>query len=163
MKFIDSRRPVLNRLTLLIATGLSAGPAVPVQAASSFASASATVYPPPTSVMDSLAAMPVTIVSATGAVVLRIIPATPLAEPTSAASTAGGTAIGGAEGPRAVAMVNPGTPGEASPVTLTDFNRLVGDGGTLRGGLVGSMSVQAPPAGAGVAGNADFHVTVAFN
>jgi hypothetical protein len=158
MKFIDSRRPVLNRLTLLIATGLSAGPAVPVQAASSFASASATVYPPPTSVMDSLAAMPVMMVSATGAVVLRIVPATPLAE-----ATPGASAIGGADGPRAVAMVNPGTPGEASPVTLTDFNRLVGDGGTLRGGLVGSMSVQAPPAGAGVAGNADFHVTVAFN
>jgi hypothetical protein len=158
MKLIDSRRPVLNRLTLLIATGLSAGPAVPIQAASSFASASATVYPPPTNVMDSLAAMPVVMVSATGAVVLRIIPATPLAE-----ATQGPAVMGAADGPRAVAMVNPGPSGEASPVTLTDFNRLVGDGGTLRGGLVGSMSVQAPPASAGVAGNADFQVTVAFN
>jgi hypothetical protein len=162
MNLIDSRRPVLNRLTLLIATGLSAGPAVPIQAASSFASASATVYPPPTSVMDSLAAMPVMLVSATGAVILRIVPATATAEATGAASP-GGSAMGAADGPRNVAMVNPGTPGEASPTTLTDFNRLVGDGGTLRGGLVGSMSVQAPPASTGATGNADFHVTVAFN
>jgi hypothetical protein len=102
-------------------------------------------------------------VSATGAVILRIVPATPLVEVPGGPSIAGGSVIGGADGPRAVAMVNPGTPGEASPTTLTDFNRLVSDGGTLRGGLVGSMSVQAPPAIAGAAGNADFHVTVAYN
>jgi hypothetical protein len=153
----------LTRLTLLIATGLSAGPAAPIQAASSSASASATVYPPPTSVMDSLAAMPVTLVSSTGAVILRIVAATPLADATSAASPAAGSTPDRADGPRSVAMVNPGTPGEASPTTLTDFNRLVADGGTLRGGLVGSMSVQAPPASAGGEGNADFRVTVAFN
>jgi hypothetical protein len=163
MNLIDPRRPVLNRLTLLIATSLSAGPAVPIQAASSFASASATVYPPPTSVMDSLAAVPVTIVSASGAVILRIVPATPSAEPSGGQSTPSGSTTGSADGPRAVAMVNPGTPGEASPTTLTDFNRLVADGGTLRGGLVGSMSVQAPSASVGAAGSADFHVTVAFN